>query len=235
LPSELTPTGPMAPFYVLMRLPGESREEFLLMIPFTPRNKDNMIGWMAAKCDPDSYGQRIVYNFPKQRLILGPAQIHARLNQEPDISKELTLLNQQGSRAIFGNLLVIPIRDSIVYVQPIYLQAENSPMPELKRVVVAYSDKVAMAPDLGGALQAVFGAAPPGLTTPTTSTVTPSTGTAGGSAADRRQALDLFDKAIAAQKAGDWAAYGSYIDQLGTVLQRIAAPSSATSATVPAK
>ena len=148
LPGELTANGAMTPFYVLMALPGEQRQDFLLMEPFTPRTKDNMIGWMAVKSDPGSYGQRIVFNFPKQRLILGPQQISARLNQEPDISKELTLLNQQGSRALFGNLLVIPIKDSIVYVQPIYIRAEKSPMPELKRVVVAYADKIAMAPDL---------------------------------------------------------------------------------------
>lgn len=152
--------APMAPFYILMQLPGESKETFLLMEPFTPVGKDNMIGWMAAKCDPGDYGQRIVYNFPKQHLVMGPQQVAARLNQDPDISKTLTLLNQQGSKVIFGNLLVIPIKNSIVYIEPLYIQAEQSPMPELQFVVVAYGDSIAMAPDLKTALTDVFGAAP---------------------------------------------------------------------------
>jgi uncharacterized membrane protein (UPF0182 family) len=234
LPGELTADGAMAPFYVLMGLPGQQGQDFLLMEPFTPRNKDNMIGWMAVKSDPGSYGQRIVYNFPKQRLILGPEQISARLNQEPDISKELTLLNQQGSRALFGNLLVIPIKDSIVYVQPIYIQAEKSPMPELKRVVVAYADKIAMAPDLSGALLAVFGGAPPGSTNATgTPQPGPSAGSAGGT--DMQKARDLYLKAIAAQKAGDWAGYGDYIKQLGDVLSRLSASSTPASGTASGK
>jgi uncharacterized membrane protein (UPF0182 family) len=227
IPGELAAEGAMAPFYVQMTLPGEKDESFLLMQPFTPRNKDNMIGWMAAKSDPGVYGSRIVYNFPKQRLILGPQQIKARLNQEPDISKELTLLNQQGSRIRYGNLLVIPIKDSIVYVQPIYIQAEQSPMPELKRVIVAYADKIAMGPDLPSALATVFGGS-----TPATGTAAPgaSTGTTvtplppGTASADLAQARDLYAKAIAAQKAGDWAAYGTYIKELGAVLDRIANP-----------
>jgi uncharacterized membrane protein (UPF0182 family) len=223
LPGE-TAGEPMAPFYVLMELPGQSKQEFLLMQPFTPRNKDNMIGWMAAKSDPGAYGQRIVYNFPKQRLILGPQQIKARLNQEPDISKELTLLNQQGSRVRYGNLLVIPLKDAIVYIQPIYLQAEQSPMPELKRVIVAYADKIAMAPDLSGALLAVFGGAPSTATvggSTTSGTVAPAV----GSASDLQQARDLYAKAVTAQKAGDWAAYGRYLKDLGAVLDRLAQPS----------
>jgi uncharacterized membrane protein (UPF0182 family) len=231
LPGEKT-DAPMVPYYVLMQLPGESMENFLLMEPFTPRNKDNMIGWMAAKMDVGSYGQRIVYNFPKQRLVLGPQQIRARLNQEPDISKELTLLNQQGSQVIFGNLLVIPIKDSIVYIEPLYIQASQSAMPELKRVIVAYSDRIAMDSNLGGALIKVFGAAPPGAETTTTTPVPapPGGGTAGGgTAADIAQARDLYAKALAAQKAGDWAAYGRYISELGVTLERLAASKATTS------
>jgi uncharacterized protein len=232
LPGEKT-DKPMVPYYILMQLPGETTENFLLMEPFTPRNKDNMIGWMAAKMDVGSYGKRIVYNFPKQRLVLGPQQIRARLNQEPDISKELTLLNQQGSQVIFGNLLVIPIKDSIVYIEPLYIQASQSAMPELKRVIVAYSDRIAMDASLGGALIKVFGAAPPGAGT-TTSTpvpVPPGGGTAGGTAADIAQARDLYAKALAAQKAGDWAAYGRYIAELGVTLDRLASPSKAATST----
>ena len=116
----------MEPFYVLMELPEESVEDFMLMIPFTPRTKANMIGWMAAKSDPDSYGERVVYTFPKQRLVLGPEQVEARVNQDPLISQQLTLWSQRGSSVIFGNLLVIPMNDSIVYIQPLYLQAEQT-------------------------------------------------------------------------------------------------------------
>jgi uncharacterized membrane protein (UPF0182 family) len=230
IPGEGT-DNPMDPFYVLMQLPGETSEDFLLMEPFTPRSKDNMIGWMAAKSDPASYGQRIVYNFPKQRLVMGPQQIRARLNQEPDISKELTLLNQQGSNVIFGNLLVIPIRDSIVYVEPLYIQASQSPMPELKRVIVAYSDRIAMDTNLGGALAKVFGAGA-GASAGTTGSVTPTGTVPAGSSADIAAARDLYAKALAAQKAGDWAAYGTYIKQLGDILDRLAAASQVTTSTV---
>jgi hypothetical protein len=225
IPGELT-QAPMDPFYVLQQLPGGVGQEFLLMEPFTPRSKDNMIGWMAAKSDPGTYGQRIVYNFPKQRLIMGPQQIRARLNQEPDISKEITLLNQQGSNVIFGNLLVIPIKDSILYVEPLYLKATQSPLPELKRVIVAYADSIAMDVDLGSALAKVFGAGTgvaPGPSTGTTASVAPTATVSPGRAADLAAAADLYAKAIAAQKAGDWAAYGTYIKQLGVVIDRLAA------------
>jgi len=218
----------MAPFYVLMALPGETEQNFLLMQPYTPRSKDNMISWVAAKSDPGVYGQRIVFAFPKQRLILGPEQIKARINQEPEISRNLTLLNQQGSRVIHGNLLVIPIKDSIVYIEPIYLTAEQSPIPELKYVVVAYSDKVVMAPNLATALVQVFGAAPttaegagPGTAT-ATSTPSPTVPGGAGGSKDAQLARSLYDQAIKAQRAGDWATYGKLIQELGVVLQRMA-------------
>jgi uncharacterized membrane protein (UPF0182 family) len=223
--------APMDPFYVLMELPGESKLSFILMQPFTPRNKDNMIGWMAARSDPADYGKRLVYNFPKQRLILGPEQIKARMNQEPEISKELTLLNQQGSRAIQGNLLVIPIKDAIVYVMPLYIQAESSPMPELKRVVVSYADKVAMSPDFATALFTVFGGEKPG------NGATSGGQADGGGAAgpvqsgDAALARSLYDKALTAQRAGDWATYGTLLEELGTVLSRLAGGSTATTTT----
>jgi len=225
--------SPMAPFYVLMQLPGESKLSFILMQPFTPRNKDNMIGWMAARSDGDDYGKRLVYNFPKQRLILGPEQIKARMNQEPDISKELTLLNQQGSRVIQGNLLVIPIKDAVVYIMPIYLQAESSPMPELKRVVVSYADRVAMSPDFAAALAGVFGEGTTGSGTTGGQTGGTPGGDTGGPvrSGDAALARSLYDQAIAAQKAGDWAKYGDLLDQLGAVLSRLAGGSTTATAT----
>lgn len=199
----------MDPFYVLMELPGEPREDFMLMIPFTPRTKANMIGWMAAKSDPGSYGERVVYTFPKQRLVLGPEQVAARVNQDPVISQQLTLWNQRGSSVIFGNLLVIPMNDSIVYIQPLYLQAEQTSMPQLTRVVVAYGDEVAMEADLPSALLAVFGAV---AETPIDGAVE----------ADVATAKDLYEKAVAAQREGDWEAYGAYLEELGKVLEDLA-------------
>ncbi|MDO8847010.1 MAG: UPF0182 family protein [Coriobacteriia bacterium] len=199
----------MEPFYVLMELPEESVEDFMLMIPFTPRTKANMIGWMAAKSDPDSYGERVVYTFPKQRLVLGPEQVEARVNQDPLISQQLTLWSQRGSSVIFGNLLVIPMNESIVYIQPLYLQSEQTSMPQLTRVIVAFGDEVAMEPDLPAALLAVFGAV----------SETPIDGAA---AADVETAKDLYDKAVEAQRSGDWEAYGRYIDELGEVLGELA-------------
>lgn len=202
---------PMDPFYVLMQLPEESTEDFMMMMPFTPRNKDNMIGWMAAKSDPADYGRRVVYTFPKQKLVLGPEQVSARVNQDPVISQQLTLWNQRGSGVLLGNLLVIPVDTSIVYIQPLYLQAEKTAMPQLTRVIVAYGDKVAMEADLKSALAAVFGDGPAAVSGETP----PSTGD------DAGLAQELYNKAIEAQKAGDWAAYGDYIEQLGEVLDRL--------------
>jgi uncharacterized membrane protein (UPF0182 family) len=210
LPGEVDGT-PMDPFYVLMKLPGEKTEDFMLMLPFTPRNKDNMIGWMAASSDPADYGRRVVYTFPKQKLVLGPQQVSARVNQDPLISQQLTLWNQRGSSVLFGNMLVIPIENSIVYVQPLYLQAEKTAMPQLTRVLVAYGDSVAMQPDLTSALAAVFGAAPSADT---------SAG-AGVPSLTVGAARDLYLKAIEAQKAGDWAAYGKAIESLGKALETL--------------
>ncbi|MBI5445734.1 MAG: UPF0182 family protein, partial [Deltaproteobacteria bacterium] len=212
----------MDPFYVLMRLPNEPTEEFLLMVPFTPRNKDNMIGWMAAKADPAEYGKQVVYTFPKQRLVLGPQQVSARVNQDPVISPELTLWNQRGSGVLFGNLLVLPVKDSIVYIQPLYLQAEQTAMPALTRVIVAYADKVAMEKDLPSALAKVFGAAPSGPAP--AAGERPAPGAAAGAALppDLASARELYRKALDAQRAGDWAGYGRYIGELGQVLEKLA-------------
>ena len=163
----------------------------------------------AAKSDPASYGERVVYTFPKQRLVLGPEQVEARVNQDPVISQQLTLWSQRGSGVIFGNLLVIPIDDSIVYIQPLYLQAEQTSMPQLTRVIVAYGDQVAMEADLPSALLAVFGAV---AETPVDGAVE----------ADITVAKDLYDKAVAAQREGDWEAYGRYLQELGSVLADLA-------------
>ena len=150
----------MEPYYVIMRLPEEAREEFILILPFTPANKDNMIAWMAARSDGENYGKLLLYEFPKQELVYGPRQIEARIDQNPEISERLTLWSQKGSRVIRGDLLVIPIQESLLYVEPVYLRAEQGELPELKRIIIAYGDQTVMAESLEDALATLFGDRP---------------------------------------------------------------------------
>ena len=227
LPGERSEQGTMDPYYVLMRLPGDTTEDFQMIIPFTPRNRDNMIGWMSAKSDPATYGERVVYTFPKDRVILGPEQVSARINQDETISPQLTLWSQRGSQVILGNMLVIPLEDSIVYIQPLYLQAEQTAIPELTRVIVVYADKVDMAPDLEEALLKVFGERPP------------TEGAEGAeegepTAADAATARELYEQALEAQMNGDWAEYGRLIDELGRVLGELAGTPSEVPTDTPA-
>ena len=151
---------PLDPYYVLMQLPGEpQKNEFVLILPFTPSNRNNLIGWMAGRSDGENYGKLLVYNFPKSRLIDGPLQIEARIDQNAQLSAQFTLWNQQGSRIIRGHLLVIPIGRSVMFVEPIYLQAEHSPMPELRIVVLATHDKLGYGQTFGEAMTNLFGEA----------------------------------------------------------------------------
>ncbi|RME25079.1 MAG: UPF0182 family protein, partial [Deltaproteobacteria bacterium] len=147
----------MESYYLIMKLPGEESAEFILLIPFVPTNRDNMISWLAARCDPEHYGRLILYQFPKHKLIYGPRQIESRIDQDPVISQQITLWSQSGSRVVRGNLLVIPIGDSLLYVEPLYLQAESSQLPELKRVIVSFDNHIAMEETLAEALEAIFG------------------------------------------------------------------------------
>ncbi len=208
----------MEPYYVIMRLPGETREEFMLMLPFTPAKRQNMVAWLSAKSDGADYGKRLVYRFPKDKLVYGPEQIHARLNQDPTISAELTLINQRGSRIVWGNLLVIPIEKSLLYVQPLYLLAEQSQIPQLKRVVVATSNSIVMSPSLNEALARVFTGAPIAQPTTTPPTTTPSSSTVAQLA---KQAADHYAKAQDALKAADWATYGREMQALQQVLTQL--------------
>lgn len=148
------------PYYVVMRLPGEAREEFLLMQPFTPVNKTNMIAWLAARSDEPNYGKLVLYKYPKEKLVFGPAQVEGRIDQDPVISSQFSLWSQAGSRVIRGNLLVIPLGASNLYVEPIYLQADNGPIPELKRVIVSTGNRVVMEPTLEEALGKLFAGSP---------------------------------------------------------------------------
>ncbi len=148
------------PYYVLMRLPGESRDEFLLLLPFTPSSRSNMISWVVARSDGEDYGKLLNYKLPKDKLIYGPLQIESLIDQNPSISGQLTLWNQQGSHVLRGNLLVIPIGASFLYVEPLYLQAQSSPLPELKRVIVANGNRIAMTETLDDSLKQLFSNAP---------------------------------------------------------------------------
>lgn len=147
----------MEPYYTIMRLPGETKEEFILLLPFTPSNKNNMSAWLAARCDDFHYGKLIVYKFPKQSLVYGPQQIEARIDQDTEISQQLSLWNRAGSQVIRGSLLAIPINTSILYVQPLYLAADRGQLPELKRVIAAFGNSIAMEDTLELSLKQIFG------------------------------------------------------------------------------
>jgi len=160
---------PMLPNFVLMTLPGETGTEFVEILPFTPGNRNNLIGWIAGRSDGDKYGTLVAYNFPKNKLVDGPLQVEARIDQNPQLSAQFSLWNQQGSRVVRGSLLVIPMGRGLLYAEPIYLQAERSPMPELRLVVLALQDRLAYGTTFEAALAGLFGQALPGTAAPTTS------------------------------------------------------------------
>ena len=144
------------PYYLITQLPVETSEEFLLILPYTPASRNNLIAWLAARSDGANYGKLLLYQFPKQRLIYGLEQIEALINQDPEISQQISLWNRQGSKAIQGNLLVIPINKSLLYVEPIYLEAEQNSLPTLTRVIVSYENRIVMKSTLDEALREVF-------------------------------------------------------------------------------
>src|SRR3979411_103888 len=190
----------MAPFSSMMGWPGEPHAEFFLMLPMVPSHRDNMIAWLAARCDGPDYGKMIVYEFPKEKLVYGPFQIEARINQSTEISQQITLWNQMGSRVIRGaNLLVIPIENSILYVSPLYLRAEHGHLPELKRVIAAYGEHVVMKETLAEALSALF--TEPGAA-PAVSSTTEEMPRTSPAASQAREALDRYNQAAERLKAG---------------------------------
>jgi uncharacterized protein len=209
----------MTPYYIMMRLPGDQHAQFFLMLPMVPSQRENMIAWLAARCDPPDYGKLIVYEFPKEKLVYGPFQIEARINQNTKISQQISLWNQMGSRVIRGNLLVVPIDNSILYVSPLYLRAETGQLPELKRVIAAYADRVVMEDTLPEALAALFGASAPVPPVPQAGGISP----AAPGPADKRaqEALEHYKQAIARLKAGDWAGFGSQLDALRPLLEQL--------------
>ncbi len=217
--------------HIVMRLPDEKAAEFIYMAPFTPRGKDNLAAWMVARNDAEHYGKLRVYRFPRQSLVFGPRQIENRINQDTEISRQVSLWDQRGSQVIRGDLLVIPIEESLLYVQPIYLQAEGGMIPELKRVVVAYQNQVIMRETLDAALSDMFGGSvgsgrAPGVARADTSAATSPAPTPGGTTDRATQATigeaqRHYDAAIDAQRQGDWARYGEEIRQLGALLERL--------------
>jgi uncharacterized membrane protein (UPF0182 family) len=207
-----------------MKLPGEAREEFIAMTPFTPRQKDNLAAWMVARMDGDHYGELVVYRFPRQSLVFGPRQVMNRINQDTEISQQLSLWNQAGSQVIKGNLLVIPIEESLIYVQAIYLRAEGGRIPELKRVVVAFQNRVVMEETFDRGLSRLFGGAAESDRMPApraTETAAAAAPVADQTADLIRQANEAYQRAIAAQREGDWATYGREIRQVGELLRQL--------------
>ncbi|MBX5490935.1 MAG: UPF0182 family protein [Chloroflexi bacterium] len=212
---------PLEPYYMLMRLPDSAREEFVLMLPLAPADRENMIAWLVARNDPPHYGSLLVYKYPKDKLIYGPFQIETRIDQDPTIAAQLTLWNQSGTRVIRGNLLVIPVGSANLYVEPIYLQAAQSPLPELKRVVVATGNRLAMEPTLEAALARLFGT--PAASPPASAGAPSAPGAALSPAAAElaRQAQQRYQRAQEALRAGDWARYGEELRALEADLQRL--------------
>jgi uncharacterized membrane protein (UPF0182 family) len=218
-------TQSMQPNFVLMKLPGEAGVEFVEILPFTPANRNNLIGWIAGRSDGEHYGSSVVYDFPKTKLVDGPLQIEARIDQNAQISGQLTLWNQQGSHVRRGSLLVIPIGRALLYAEPIYLQAERSPMPELRLVVLALQDKLAYGPSYEAALTSLFGGGSSSLT----STETPQAAAQSGSQAKpstdvhgliMQAAKDLEDyqRLTSEGKLGE---AGQRLDELKGVINRL--------------
>ena len=245
---------PLLPYYVIMRLPGEPQEEFVLMLPFTPRNRDNTNAWLAARSDGDNYGKLIAFSFPKDKLVFGPAQIEARINQDSNIAEQFTLWSRSGSTILRGNLLMIPIGQSNLYVEPIFLQSQTSQLPELRRVIVANGNDIAMEPTLEESLAVVLGRqeptaplvelppegelepvpegtpqaeatlAPEVEATPSpapTPFPTVSPALEDDVAVLAQEAQGAFERAQAALRRGDFAAYGAELERVEELLRRL--------------
>ncbi|KCZ71059.1 hypothetical protein ANME2D_03089 [Candidatus Methanoperedens nitroreducens] len=205
----------MEPYYLITKLPGLQDEEFILLLPFTPRSKTNMIAWMGARNDMPNYGKRIVYVFPKEKLVYGPMQIEARIDQNTEISQSFTLWSQSGSRVIRGNLLVIPVEDSLLYVEPIYLRAEQrDSIPELKRVIVVYGDKITMQETLDEAIAVIFkGKVPERTIIPVEDT--------GTNDELIQQVVEYYERAQQLLKEGDLEGFGREINRMGKILEKL--------------
>ncbi|MGM0506424.1 MAG: UPF0182 family protein [Bacteroidota bacterium] len=220
----------MEPYYVLARLPGEEELEFLLISPATPENRDNMIGWMAAKSDPESYGELLVYRLPKDRLIYGPSQIEARIDQDPEISRQIALWDQRGSSVIRGNLMVIPLENAFLYVEPVFLIAESNNIPQLQRVIVSVGESISMQPTIEAAILDIFGQQAelndflPGAAP----AVSPVTGEPTGIDPDlvnrQREVREQWQEVQRALESGQWVDLGEALQALGEEIEKLETP-----------
>jgi hypothetical protein len=230
----VTEASASVPFmrHIVMRLPEEAKAEFIYMVPFTPRGKDNLAAWMVARNDGDAYGKLRVYRLSRQSLVYGPEQIENRINQDTEISRQVSLWDQRGSEVIRGDLLVIPIEKSLMYVQPLYLRAEGGRIPELKRVVVAYQNRVVMQETLDGALTELFGGGAGQQRRPVPSAAAEAGAEAAtGDAAFRAQAAEArrrYQAALQALRELDWARYGEEMRRLGELLDQLGTGASAS-------
>ncbi len=209
--------------HMVMRLPEERQAEFILMVPFTPRGKDNLASWMVARNDGEHYGELVVYRFPKQSLVFGPTQIVNRINQDTEIARQVALWDQGGSQVIRGNLLVIPIEESLIYVMPLYLRASGGRIPELKRVVVAYQNRVVMEETLDEGLAQLFGSGAGRAPERAAVAATAAAGANARAADLARRANEAHRRALEAQRAGDWARYGEELRRLEDLLRQLQA------------
>ncbi len=224
-------TVPMTPYYVIMQPPGERQPRYMLTLPFTPQQRKNLVAWLAAHCDPDRYGELVLYRFPKQKTVYGSEQIEARINQNPEITQQLNLWNQQGSQVFRGNLLIIPLGQAMLYFKPIYLQARTEgAIPELKKVVLASGERVVMTDTVEEGLQLLLtrrvGRTPPrvaqnGATPPTTSAPPAAAETPADLRTLAREANRVYREAQNALRNGDWATYGERMKQLENLLRRM--------------
>ncbi len=214
----------MESYYIVMRLPESDRAEFIIMLPFTPKGRANMIAWLAGRCDGEHYGQLAVYRFPKGKIVYGPSQVEGYIDQDPEISQQLTLWGQHGSNVIRGNLLVIPIAGSILYVEPLYIRAEADAVPQLKRVITGFGERVAMAPTLAASLEKLLAGREPASAGPTPEEAAPAP-----LRVDRslqlllEEALGHYEKAQEALRKPDWPEYGEQIRQMKAKLEELRA------------
>ena len=206
------------PYYIIIKLPNEDEEKFVLMTSFTPIKKDNMIAWMAARSDGDNYGKLILYKFQKDKLIYGPLQIEAKIDQDSEISQQLTLWSQQGSSVTRGNLLIIPIKDSILYIEPLYIQAETGQLPELKRVLVSDGERVVMEENLTMALEALFGKSKQVVDEKNETSREDLNLTSSATIEEAQIYYDLIEDSM---KQGNWAGIGDNFENLGSVLESL--------------
>jgi uncharacterized membrane protein (UPF0182 family) len=209
---------PMTPYNTIMKLPGENKEEYILLLPYTPSKRDNLAAWLAARCDMPNYGKLIAYVFPRDRQFFGPRQINARIDQDAYISQQITLWGQVGSQVIRGSLLIIPIENSLLYVQPLYLSASDRVgLPELRRVIVAFENNVVMEENLELALQRLFGK---GQIVPKVKALIEKIEISTEDLA--KEAKQVYDEALEFLRQGNWADYGKQIEKLGEILNKMA-------------